>query len=126
MKRLTDKSVFVYFNLHRKLWSIKSRKTGRVLAHTDKVVLKDAEFRVGQAGRRRVLEERRKNVHAGVAGEWVDSYSSELDFDTPVTYNPYKYETFVKVESETPVKSAEWVDLNLASRNKVCGIGVKS
>ena len=34
MKR-TNKSVYVYFNLHRKLWSVQSRKTQRVLYHTD-------------------------------------------------------------------------------------------
>ena len=72
--RLTDKSVYVYFNLHTELWSVRSRKTRRVLFHSAVVLLYDCEFKVSQAGRKRVLKDKRKNVHAGIAGE--------LDWDT--------------------------------------------
>jgi hypothetical protein len=40
--------------------------------------------------------------------------------DTPVTYNPYKYKSFVKVEGETPITHAGLVsfkDKKLTAEN---------
>ena len=67
--------VFVYFNLHRKMWSVKALEgpqKGRVVARTGYVELENVRPRVSQKGRDRVLREKRKNVHAGLVGEWVD------------------------------------------------------
>lgn len=111
MRQIMGTKVFVYYNLHKKCWSVKALSgpnKGRVIAHCDKIVLRDPEFRVSQAGRRRVIRERRKNVHAGVAG-----YVMEGDLPCgrwlPTTYNPYKYESFVDLATEVPVQDAELV-----------------
>lgn len=64
--------VAVYFNLHRKCFSIRAMEgpaKGRVVAHADDVILGRVSFRVSEAGRQRVIRERRKNVHAFVEGE---------------------------------------------------------
>ena len=53
-----------YFNLHQKIWSLRSRTTGRVTSHTSEMLLHDVQFVVQPAGRRRALEEGVKNVHA--------------------------------------------------------------
>lgn len=103
--------VFVYYNLHKKCWSIKSMQgpdKGRVIGYTDVVLLKNCIFKVSQKGRERVLREQRKNVHAGVLGFMVDSHSS-LVVDCEVTYNPYKYSSFVKAADSTPIEYAEGV-----------------
>ena len=60
---------FVYWNFHEKKFSI--RVKGRVIAHATRLLIQDAEFRVSEAGRARVLAERQKNVHAGIHGEIV-------------------------------------------------------
>lgn len=63
--------VFVYFNLHNGRWSIKAlsgRFKGCVIAHAREVMLRDVTYKVSEAGRQRVLQEQRKNVHAGVVG----------------------------------------------------------
>ena len=65
--------VFVYFNLHRKLFSVKALEgpdKGKVIGHTTYLWLKDVTFKVSEAGRQRVLREKRKNVHAGVVGNF--------------------------------------------------------
>ena len=62
---------FVYFNLHRKVWSIKALEgehKGRVIAHSSMVEMSDCSFKVSEAGRQRVLRDKRKNVHAGIVG----------------------------------------------------------
>jgi len=98
--------VFVYFNLHKKCFSVKAldgENKGKVVQHTDNVVLLLPEFKVSEAGRQRVLREKRKNVHAGVAG-WLDVFDCPMnkDYYTQVRYNPYKYYSFV-TNDETPV-----------------------
>lgn len=87
--------VFVYFNLHKKLFSVRALEgnmKGRVIAHVNEVHLSDAVFKVSEAGRQRVIREQRKNVHAGVVGKLVPSFCGT---GTQVTYNPYLYSTFV-------------------------------
>lgn len=69
--------VFVYFNLHRKLWSVKAldgKARGKVIAHCERVIVRGASFKVSEAGRQRVLREGRKNVHAGIVGE-LEAYT---------------------------------------------------
>jgi hypothetical protein len=85
--------VFVYRNLHKKCWSVKDLRTGRVFAHADRITLTECEFRVSEAGRRRVLREGRKNVHAGVVGRWNGIYGAN-SVGLRVSYNPYKMRKF--------------------------------
>lgn len=105
--------VEVYFNLHKKLFSVRNCKTGKVFAHSTHVTVRDPKFVVRQSGRNRVLEERKKNVHAFVRGELEDIYCHGLDDiakcvsqGEEVTYNPYKYETFVYRDCESSIHEA--------------------
>ena len=66
-------------------------------------MLRDARFLVGQAGRKKVLEEKRKNVHAGISGYIVDRVPNVPDFCTTVSYNPYKNETFINFATERAI-----------------------
>jgi len=98
--------VEVYFNLHKKTFSVRSCRTGRVIHHTDKVHIANPEFVVRKAGRERVLREGKKNVHAFVRGDVTFfnlMYRPTLD---TLTYNPYKYASFVDKQTEEPVYKA--------------------
>ena len=98
--------VEVYFNLHKKTFSVRSCRTGRVIHHTDKVHIANPEFVVRKAGRERVLREGKKNVHAFVRGDVTFfnlMYHPTLD---TLTYNPYKYASFVDKQTEEPVYKA--------------------
>ena len=100
--------VFVYFNLRRQLWSLKALEgsnRGRVIAHRKVVALSDCEFKVSEAGRRRVLREGRKNVHAGVVGYWRRKVISR-GLSRAVTYNPFKGPTFIDCQTVSPIFSA--------------------
>jgi hypothetical protein len=124
--------VYVYFNLHRKCFSIKAlegKNKGRVIAHRDDVLLFDATFKVSEAGRQRVLRERKKNVHAGVVGQWDETGTDLITIDrvttigTAITYNPYKYNTFVHLYGEHPIETGRLVALTV-SENKRSHINV--
>ena len=92
--------VEVYFNLHKHLFSVRSRQTGLVIAHESVVRLTDVTFRVSEAGRQRVLRERKKNVHAFVRGT-VDTLDSGWRHwhgegeAVAARYNPYEGPHFV-------------------------------
>ena len=123
-----NRPVYVYKNLHKDCWSVKQH--GLVKAHIPKdeaIGLWDCYFHVDAKGREKVLREKRKNVHAYVKGYLQDVEnvtrisSSYLDprvtaKEVEVTYNPYKYETFVDKKDESFVYYADEV---LLTHNKV-------
>jgi len=76
--------------------------------HTTKIALKDVSFAVQPAGRQKVLEEKVKNVHAFVRGT-ITGYDIEsvIGVNESVTYNPYKYASFVNKKTEEPVYEAQ-------------------
>lgn len=112
-----DLPVKVYFNLHKKCFSVQQK--GLVVAHTNEILLTGATFKVSEAGRQRVIKTKRKNVHAFVVGYVVGGYvgnvTSDRDSWKSVTYNPYKYSSFVMREGETPITDADVVSLVAAN-----------
>lgn len=120
IKRLEP--IEVYFNLHKKVFSV--RQSGLVVKHIDIIIIKDANFVVSQAGRERVLREKRKNVHAFVRGKvcynenfskgsskWANTLLGNYEAGNLVKtahYNPYKTKTFVDSDNN-PVTSAKTV-----------------
>ena len=114
--------VMVYYNLHKHTFSIS--RNGRVIAHADYVKLTDVEFRVRQGGREKVVREKSKNVHSFVIGTLedyckfpCDNLPSEPNSNI-VTYNPYKYNSYVMKDTEEPIYSAGEVEL-INLRNKI-------
>lgn len=97
----------VYWNVHRKCWSFRDLKTRRVVIHAATLALVDCTLHVSEAGRQRVLRERRKNVHAVIRGTLVDALQEAPG--TPITYNPYRNETFVSRVDGAAVREAAWV-----------------
>jgi len=94
MNSSTTNPVFIYRNLTKGCWSIKDTKTNRVVGHADSIRLVNCRFKVSEAGRQRVIRERKKYVHAGVVG-MLTSECSTIDTWSPVRYNPYMTATFV-------------------------------
>lgn len=119
-------TVQVYRNLHNDMWSIRDFNTGLVLGHALAVTLTDAKFVVREAGRQRVLQEQRKNVHAfveGVLKMWYGvPYKGRTDLkgfhclprevnlpaSIEVSYNPYKFAHFFDVETLDKVNEATY------------------
>ena len=87
--------VRVYRNLNKKCLSVQSWVEGkgwRVTDHVQHIFLDNASFKVSEAGRKRVLDQKRKNVHAFIIGDRVEQPKK-----TPtekVRYNPYVSHNF--------------------------------
>lgn len=92
------KPVMVYKNLHNGLFSLK--QDNLVIGHTSAVTLKNVTFKVLERGRQRVIAEKQKNVHAFICGFVVDFNDEIAPTGEQVTYNPYKYHTFVTKSDE--------------------------
>jgi hypothetical protein len=116
------KKVMVYFNLHKKTFSVSY--DNKVIMHADYVKLGDVEFRVRTGGRDRVRSEKQKNVHAFVIGNLLEYCEYPCDnipnppSNNIITYNPYKNETFVYKDGGQPIYTAKEVDM-INSTNKL-------
>ena len=96
--------VFVYMNRHATkanngvpVYSVKALEgpdKGRVIMRSPHVMLGDVRPKVSQAGRRRVLRQGRKNVHAGLVGTLIHTGWQPFQ-GQKITYNPHKYDGFV-------------------------------
>jgi hypothetical protein len=83
------KTVSVYKNINRDCYSI--MQNGKVVAHTQTISLVDVTFEINKSGRQRVLDTKRKNVHAKVKGY---IYIGKPICDFNIKYNPYKFPYF--------------------------------
>lgn len=114
------KPIKVYFNLHKRCWSV--MQDHKVRFHTDYIVLRDCTFEVSKRGREKVLQSKRKNVHAFVKGFFTvpGSFPQAVLMMETVTYNPYHSGSFYKKYNETYlVSSAKYVDMMSSTIDKV-------
>lgn len=104
----------VYFNLHKRLFSVRAIDAGRmgVVAHVEAVTIADARLVVREAGRARVLQTGQKNVHAFVRGRIVTNNDPCAD-EIALTYNPRKHESFVTADGWRATRNAQRVRLFL-------------
>lgn len=88
--------VRVYRNLHTKTLSMQTKtpKGWRVTGHPESVKLTDVKLVVREAGRQRVLKEKRKNVHAWLEGDLVPDWTRAVMVFERLLYNPYKYDAW--------------------------------
>ena len=129
--------VLVYRNLNKKLssqlgngidpkvvgaqpvYSVRG-SDGLVKKHLCHLVLHDCTFRVSDKGNERVRDEQRKNVHAYIQGreawneeeqrwEYIGPDCNYVTTAIAITYDPYKYKTFVRVDTGKPVHKAKVV-----------------
>jgi hypothetical protein len=128
LKEIKDVKVEVYYNFHLQLWSVRDRKTRRVIGHAENVCLSHCTFKVSQAGRERVLREGRKNVHAFVQGNLRNDLLVSDSFDPlrsakRIGYNPYRVDNFCYLDksgipdASQPIESAKLVTLIAVHRS---------
>jgi hypothetical protein len=108
---------------------------GKVIAYSNTLLLTDVTYRVSQVGRQRVLATKVKNVHAGCIGTIISIVSPIMRFQTDlpisseliclggtsITYNPYKYDTFVELTTEKRVLNSKHAFL---FNNRIYGFGI--
>jgi hypothetical protein len=117
----------IYFNLHKKVFSV--QVNGKVVDHVKNLHILGATFRVSEAGRQRVINEKRKNVHAYVVApieniRKVTNDQGNVSGWDAVTYNPYRDATFVRKETREAIHQAYEVCLSVDD-NKRPSIYVK-
>lgn len=105
--------VHVYRNLHKNCYSV--RQKGKVIAHLPSLFLQDVSFHVQPAGRQRVLDTGKKNVHAYVKGKlYTPSGAFSINSNDRVRYNPFETGEFLTQDESrhwSPIHSAEFLFL---------------
>ena len=109
-----DRKVDIYFNLHKKIWSV--RQGGKVIAHTNFIQVRDPQFIVNPKGRERVLREKKKNVHAFVRGYVTEDLPIFPDRQKFVSYNPYQNNSFVERGTENSICSSPFASLEVINQ----------
>jgi len=112
------RKVRMYWNLHKGIWSVQDCQTGRVTNHVTAMTLADAKFVVRKAGQERVRREGKKNVHAFAVGHISLKNGLATLSGRKVSYNPYKNDTFVFIDTGEPVTDAYAISLATTSEGK--------
>ena len=111
----TDR-IRVYYNLHRKCFSVQDYQSGLVIEHTYQLFVTNAMFVVRKSGNERVKKEGKKNVHAFVngirtkyrRGVMPDFASYKVRYD-PYTMDYFHYERIVNGQSEWLPIDRHWI-----------------
>jgi hypothetical protein len=90
--------VRVYKNLHRNCYSVQKKYEDgqwRLWGWHDFAVLHDPKFVVREGGRQRVIQTRKKNVHAFIQGDlqlpWEPVYTGVFGVEIPPEFSPEKH-----------------------------------
>ena len=84
---------YIYRNLHTGGFSIKLR--GIVVDRQTSLIAEGVTLKVNENGRQRVINEKRKNVHAYVVcDKYISANKESIDSLPIITYNPYKSSQF--------------------------------
>lgn len=136
LKDLEGERVRVHWNLHRKHYSIATYEKGRGWRvvrdkkgnqlYAGKIVLRDVNFKVSEAGRLRAIFEGVRNVHAWVEGEllWAMPVGSEphVPCGYPIFYSLTKYDSphfMFTVEGDLiyPVNKCRMVSMGMTDKS---------
>lgn len=97
-----SRPVRIYKNLHNGLFSV--QQNGLVRAHLKTFKLNQVTFSVNEAGRQRVINEKKKNVHAFILGmlQEVNAPYEIKPYLVKIKYNPYlRGEFYYPIDGET-------------------------
>lgn len=114
-----NKKVWVYYNLHKKIFSIKYKN--KVVKHSNFIVLNNVKFIVRKSGNNKVRKDKQKNVHAFVCGTLIEIgelVKNITQYSKIIGYNPYKFTTFVDIVTCDPIHNSMEVILN-NDKNKI-------
>lgn len=107
------KQIQVYYNVRKNLFSVQEQINGKwkVVEHTNEISIHNAKFKVSEAGRQRVLKEKRKNVHAKIIGERWPFIPKSFVYRDEVSYDPYKGPSFMVLKEDKPIDWAKYVTI---------------
>ncbi len=105
-----SRPVRVYWNYKHRCYSL--FQAGAVVGSAGQVLLAEARFVVRESGRRKMLQDGRKRIHAFVEGALIDwtRAAEARDLARPegirVFYDPFRFASFVEDDGHTAVTAA--------------------
>ena len=82
------------------------------------ILLKRTQHNIvnAEGGRNKVLQSGVKNVHAGLSGYLVKTVPNIPEVSYDVSYNPFKYNSFVSVENKKPIQHSDYAYLEAGQK----------
>lgn len=77
--------------------------------HTTSLLMENVKFHIYENGRQKVIDRKRKNVHAWAEGVITAPSADAAETPIDVAYNPYFNDTFVKRHTNVPIKTAKYL-----------------
>ncbi len=108
----SEAKYYIYRNLNKgNLFSVKYK--GKVIDYLESAKITNPNFSVSQAGRKRSLKTKSRNVHAFIV---CDNYKKlcknpNINRAIRVSYNPFKFSDFYRMEGDKMVR---------VEKSKVC------
>jgi hypothetical protein len=84
-----DKPVEMYRCLNRSGFTFSIRQFGKVIGHTDNVVLVKCSFHVNPSGKKKCLDTKTRNVHAYIKGYVAGIDAIKNTFKYNLFYDPF-------------------------------------
>lgn len=103
--------VKVYWNVHKKVFSVVDKSTGKVVLHTRAIRLSNVWFTINHNARKRIAAGGNKEVHAYVHGTWADHVVYPTQCIERLTYNPRRDEFWKHLGTGKEVTNASAVSL---------------
>jgi hypothetical protein len=106
--------VEVYRNLNVEgHYSIRCAKSKLVLCHAESVLIKNCRFVTNEKSRQKIIETKRKLVHAYVVGEFIEADTPmPEDVQEGVYYNPYITKSFVLLQGGNVIENSRYCYAN--------------
>lgn len=105
---LHDK-VQCYRNLHTSNFSLRNAKSKLVVARGNSFVLVNVVPKISEKSRQRVIQQKQRNVHAMLVGDYVGTDSIDISNLDEIYYNPYHYDSFINKRTGEKISSVEKV-----------------
>lgn len=121
----------IYRNLHKSEYTVQHYIKGvgwRKLFGAKNISCINVKFKIYESGRQRVISEKKKNVHAFVIADDVfeldtcnqAAYNRVYEHNPrKVTYNPYKYNSFVYANTGSPIETCDYAIMS--DHGIICG-----
>lgn len=93
---------YLYRNLHTNTFSIRFK--GLVIKHPTSLIMNNVSFKVNENSRKRVVKEKRKNVHAFLTFDGYEEVKFiDISNKKEIYYDPYIYKNFIIKSTKKPI-----------------------
>jgi hypothetical protein len=113
--------VQVYWNSHKDMYSVRNKKTRRVIRHSKRVFLKNATPVISQSGLKRKIRTGVKNIYAVIEGDLISEFFFDDDEFLMIGFKGDHFgsvEGWERYQKRRKLVFADYIDLGIWSSDQ--------